>query len=160
MATIEYFFESVTPGAVLELGSRTVSEEEILAFAREFDPQPFHIDPDAAAQSIFGGIIASGWHTCSLTMRLMVDGFLSRAASLGSPGVEQIRWLRPVRPGDTISARIVVLEARASQSKPDRGSVRMRTEVTNQHDDLVMSMESTGLVGRRPTIEYFFETIA
>lgn len=149
MATIEYYFESVTAGAVLELGSRTVSEEEILAFAREFDPQPFHIDPEAAADSIFGGIIASGWHTCSLTMRLMVDSFLSRAASLGSPGVEQIRWLRPVRPGDTISARLVVLEVRPSQSKPDRGSIKMRTEVTNQAGELVMTMESTGLVGRR-----------
>lgn len=153
MPTIQYYFdyfENIDPGAVFDLGSRMVSEEEILAFAREFDPQPFHIDPDAAAQSIFGGIIASGWHTCSLTMRLMVDNFLSRAASLGSPGVEQIRWLRPVRPGDTISARIVVLEARASQSKPDRGAVRMRTEVTNQRGELVMSMESTGLIGRRP----------
>lgn len=153
MPTIQYYFdyfENIDPGAVFDLGSRMVSEEEILAFAREFDPQPFHIDPDAAAQSIFGGIIASGWHTCSLTMRLMVDNFLSRAASLGSPGVEQIRWLRPVRPGDTISARIVVLEVRASQSKPDRGAVRMRTEVTNQHGELVMSMESTGLIGRRP----------
>jgi acyl dehydratase len=148
MPTIEYYFESVRPGAVLELGSRTVTEAEILAFAREFDPQPFHLDPDRAAQSIFGGIIASGWHTCALTMRLMVDSFLSRAASLGSPGVEQIRWLRPVRPGDTISARIVVLEARASQSKPDRGSVRMRTEVTNQDGELIMTMESTGLIGR------------
>ncbi len=150
MPTIEYYLESVTAGAVLELGSRTVSEEEILAFAREFDPQPFHINPEAATQSIFGGIIASGWHTCSLTMRLMVDSFLSRAASLGSPGVEQIRWLRPVRPGDTISARIVVLDVRPSQSKPDRGSVKMRTEVTNQAGELVMTMESTGLVGRRP----------
>lgn len=152
MTTIQYYFENIDPGAVFDLGSRTVSEEEILAFAREFDPQPFHIDPDAAAQSIFGGIIASGWHTCSLTMRLMVDNFLSRAASLGSPGVEQIRWLRPVRPGDTISARIVVLEVRPSQSKPDRGAMRTRTEVTNQHGELVMSMESTGLIGRRPAL--------
>lgn len=150
MATIEYYFEDATPGAVLELGSRKVSEAEILAFARDFDPQPFHIDPEAAAQSIFGGIIASGWHTCALTMRLMVDGFLSRAASLGSPGVDNIRWLRPVRPGDTLTVRIVVLETRASQSKADRGAVRMRTEVTNQLGELVMTMESTGLIGRRP----------
>lgn len=150
MSTIQYHFEDIAAGAVLELGSRTVTEAEILAFARDFDPQPFHIDPEAAAHSIFGGIIASGWHTCALTMRLMVDNFLCRAASLGSPGVEQIRWLRPVRPGDTLSARIVVLDARASQSKPDRGSVRMRTEVSNQAGELVMTMESTGLVGRRP----------
>jgi len=150
MTTIQYYFEDAQVGDVLELGSRTVTAAEILAFAHEFDPQPFHIDPEAAAQSIFGGIIASGWHTCALTMRLMVDGFLSRAASLGSPGVEQIRWLRPVRPGDTITARIVLLDVRASQSKPDRGAVRMRTEVTNQAGDLVMTMENTGLVGRRP----------
>lgn len=149
MATIEYYFEDAAAGDVLELGSRTVSEAEILAFARDFDPQPFHIDPEAAGQSIFGGIIASGWHTCALTMRLMVDGFLSRAASLGSPGVEQIRWLRPVRPGDTLTARLVVLNVRPSQSKPDRGAVQMRTEVTNQAGEVVMTMESTGLVGRR-----------
>jgi len=150
MTTIQYYFEDAQVGDLLELGSRTVTEAEILAFARDFDPQPFHIDPEAAAQSIFGGIIASGWHTCALTMRLMVDSFLSRAASLGSPGVELIRWLRPVRPGDTITARIVLLDVRASQSKPDRGAVRMRTEVTNQAGELVMTMESTGLVGRRP----------
>ena len=151
MPAIEHYFETIEPGDVLELGRRTVTEAEILAFAHEFDPQPFHIDAEAAAQSIFGGLIASGWHTCALTMRLMVDGYLSRAASLGSPGVEQIRWLRPVRPGDTITARIVVLEVRASQSKPDRGAVRMRTEVTNQAGEIVMTMESTGLIERRPT---------
>ncbi len=151
MPAIEHYFETIEPGDVLELGRRTVTEAEILAFAHEFDPQPFHIDAEAAAQSIFGGLIASGWHTCALTMRLMVDGYLSRAASLGSPGVEQIRWLRPVRPGDTITARIVVLEVRASQSKPDRGAVRMRTEVTNQAGEMVMTMESTGLIERRPT---------
>jgi acyl dehydratase len=150
MVTTQYYLEDASAGDILELGSRTVSEAEILAFARDFDPQPFHIDPEAAAHSIFGGIIASGWHTCALTMRLMVDGFLSRVASLGSPGVEQIRWLRPVRPGDTLTARIVVLDVRASQSKPDRGAVRMRTEVTNQAGELVMTMESTGLVSRRP----------
>jgi acyl dehydratase len=150
MVTTQYYLEDASAGDILELGSRTVSEAEILAFARDFDPQPFHIDPEAAAHSIFGGIIASGWHTCALTMRLMVDGFLSRVASLGSPGVEQIRWLRPVRPGDTLTARIVVLDVRASQSKPDRGAVRMRTEVTNQAGEWVMTMESTGLVSRRP----------
>jgi acyl dehydratase len=150
MVTTQYYLEDASAGDILELGSRTVSEAEILAFARDFDPQPFHIDPEAAARSIFGGIIASGWHTCALTMRLMVDNFLCRVASLGSPGVEQIRWLRPVRPGDTLTARIVVLDVRASQSKPDRGAVRMRTEVTNQAGELVMTMESTGLVSRRP----------
>ncbi|MFM7585143.1 MAG: MaoC family dehydratase [Caldilinea sp.] len=150
MATIEYYFENIEPGAVLQLGSRTVTAEEIVAFAREFDPQPFHIDPEAASQSIFGGLIASGWHICSMTMRLLVEQYLSRAASLGSPGVDQIRWLRPVRPGDTIAAHVVVLETRPSQSKPDRGAVKLRTEVTNQQGELVMTMESTGLMARRP----------
>ena len=150
MATIEYYFENVEPGAVLQLGSRTVTSEEIVAFAREFDPQPFHIDPEAASHSIFGGLIASGWHICSMTMRLLVEHYLSRAASLGSPGVDQIRWLRPVRPGDTITAHVVVLETRPSQSKPDRGAVKLRTEVTNQQGELVMTMENTGLMARRP----------
>jgi len=150
MATIEYYFENVEPGAVLQLGSRTVTAEEIVAFAREFDPQPFHIDPEAASYSIFGGLIASGWHICSMTMRLLVEQYLSRAASLGSPGVDQIRWLRPVRPGDTITAQVVVLETRPSQSKPDRGAVKLRTEVTNQQGELVMTMENTGLMARRP----------
>ncbi len=150
MATIEYYFENVEPGAVLQLGSRTVTAEEIVAFAREFDPQPFHIDPEAASYSIFGGLIASGWHICSMTMRLLVEQYLRRAASLGSPGVDQIRWLRPVRPGDTITAQVVVLETRPSQSKPDRGAVKLRTEVTNQQGELVMTMENTGLMARRP----------
>ncbi len=148
MPSIKHTFDTLAPGDVLDLGSRHVTEAEIIAFARDFDPQPFHIDPEAAEASIFGGIIASGWHTCALTMRLLVDGFLSHAASMGSPGVEQIRWLRPVRPGDTLRAHIRVLETRPSQSKPDRGSVKTLTEVTNQAGDLVMTMESFVLMGR------------
>ena len=148
MSQIRYTFDTLAPGDVLDLGSRHVTEAEIIAFARDFDPQPFHIDPEAAEASIFGGIIASGWHTCALTMRLLVDGFLSHAASMGSPGVEQIRWLRPVRPGDTLRAHIRVLETRPSQSRPDRGSVKTLTEVTNQAGDLVMTMESFVLMGR------------
>lgn len=144
------YWEDFQPGDVREFGAVTVRREDIIDFASHFDPQQFHLDDAAGRASPYGGLIASGWHTCALTMRLMVDSFLSRAASLGSPGVEQIRWLHPVRPGDTISARIVVLETRASQSKPDRGAVKMRTEVTNQAGELVMTMESTGLVGRRP----------
>lgn len=146
----KFYWEDFPVGSVTEYGGVTLTKDDIIRFAKEFDPQPFHIDEEAAKHSQFGGLVASGWHTCALTMRLMVDSFLSRAASLGSPGVEQIRWLRPVRPGDTISVRIVVLETRASQSKPDRGAVKMRTEVTNQAGELVMTMESTGLVGRRP----------
>jgi len=145
MATIEYYFENVEPGAVLQLGSRTVTAEEIVAFAREFDPQPFHIDPEAASYSIFGGLIASGWHICSMTMRLLVEQYLSRAASLGSPGVDQIRWLRPVRPGDTLRAVRTVLEARVSRSKPDVGIVKTRWDVYNQADEPVMTMEGYGM---------------
>lgn len=150
MPPIHHTFDTLAPGDEIDLGSRQVTETEIIAFARDFDPQPFHIDPDAADASIFGGIIASGWHTCALTMRLLVDGFLSHATSMGSPGVEQIRWLRPVRPGDTLHARIRVLEKRPSQSKPDRGSIKSLTEVTNQAGDLVMTMESFVLMARSP----------
>ncbi|MCB0054760.1 MAG: MaoC family dehydratase [Caldilinea sp.] len=148
MPPIHHTFDTLALGDEIDLGSRQVTEAEIIAFARDFDPQPFHIDPEAADASIFGGIIASGWHTCALTMRLLVDGFLSHADSMGSPGVEQIRWLRPVRPGDTLTARIRVLEKRPSQSKPDRGSIKSLTEVTNQAGDLVMTMESFVLMGR------------
>ncbi len=153
MPSINHTFDTLAPGDELDLGSRQVTEAEIIAFAREFDPQPFHIDPAAAEASIFGGIIASGWHTCALTMRLLVDGFLSHATSMGSPGVEQIRWLRPVRPGDTLCARLRVLEKRPSQSKPDRGSVKTLTEVTNQAGELVMTMESFVLMARSPAQE-------
>ena len=147
------YFEDFAVGEVFELGSTTVSEAEIVAFAQEYDPQPFHVDRAAAERSMFGGIIASGWHTCALTMRLMVDGMLARGASLGSPGIEQLRWTKPVRPGDTLSARVVVLEVQASQSKPDRGTVRIRTEVTNQAGEQVMWMESLGMFGRRGTTD-------
>jgi acyl dehydratase len=149
MSEYTYYFDDLTLGATVDLGKKTVSEEEILRFAREFDPQPFHIDPEAARDSIFGGIIASGWHTCSMTMRLLVDGLLSHSSSLGSPGVEQIRWVKPVRPGDTLHAVLTVQEVRHSQSKPDRGTARIHIDVTNQADELVMWMESFGMFAKR-----------
>jgi acyl dehydratase len=144
-----YYFDDLAIGSTVDLGTTSVSEEEILRFAREFDPQPFHIDPVAAEQSIFGGIIASGWHTCSLTMRLLVDGLLANSSSLGSPGIEQIRWVKPVRPGDTLHAVLTVKDIRHSQSKPDRGTALMRIEVTNQAGELVMWMESFGMFAKR-----------
>ena len=150
MSEHKYYFEDMAVGATVDLGKRSVSEEEILRFASEFDPQPFHIDPEAAGKSIFGGIIASGWHTCSITMRLLVDGLLSHSSSLGSPGIEQIRWVKPVRPGDTLHAVLTVQEVRQSQSKPDRGTARIHIDVTNQADELVMWMESFGMFARRP----------
>ncbi|MGA1051211.1 MAG: MaoC family dehydratase [Ilumatobacteraceae bacterium] len=142
-------FEDFTPGRVFELGSVVVTEDEIVEFATRFDPQPFHIDPVAAAETMFGGIIASGWHTCSMCMRLLVDGLLADSTSLGSPGMEQIRWLAPVRPGDRLTARSTVEEVRPSSSKPDRGTVTLLTEMTNQDGVVVMTMRGMGMYGRR-----------
>jgi acyl dehydratase len=150
MPDFQYYLEDFTPERSLELGSKTVTEDEIIRFAREFDPQPFHIDPAAAARSPFGGIIASGWHTCSIAMRLLVDALLGKAASLGSPGIEQIRWVLPVRPGDTLTAHAIVLENRPSQTKPDRGVIKFRLEVSNQRGEQVMWQESFGMFLRRP----------
>lgn len=142
-------FEDFTPGRVFELGSVEVSEDEIVEFATRFDPQPFHIDPEAAAETIFNGLIASGWHTCSMCMRLLVDGLLRDSTSLGSPGMEQIRWIVPVRPGDRLTARSTVEEARPSSSKPDRGTVTLLTEMANQDGVVVMTMRGMGMYGRR-----------
>ena len=127
-----------------------MSRDEIVAFAREFDPQPFHLDEAAAARTIFGGLLASGWHTGSILMRLMWDTFLRDAASLGSPGVDEIRWLQPVRPGDTLRARFTVVEAVPSRSKPDRGVVRSLSEVLNQRGEVVMTVRGMGMFSRRP----------
>jgi acyl dehydratase len=150
MAELKWYFEDFEPGRIIAVGSRTLGEEEIIAFARQFDPQPFHVDHDAAAKSMFGGIIASGWHTCSIMMRMMVDGFLSQAASLGSPGVDEIRWLKPVRAGDTIAVTTTVLDARASSSKPDRGVVHTMWEAKNQHGETVATVKGMGMFMRRP----------
>ena len=119
-------WEDFLPGNTLEMGSHTFTEEEIIAFARQFDPQSFHIDPAAAKNSFFGGLIASGWHTCAIAMRLMVDKYVSRSASLGSPGLDNIRWLAPVRAGDTITYRREITAARVSESKPEVGLVHSR----------------------------------
>jgi acyl dehydratase len=145
------YFEDFAVGTVFELGQRTLAEDEVLAFARAYDPQPFHTDPEAAARSIYGGLIASGWQTCAVVMRLMCDAYLLRAASMGSPGVDEVRWLAPVRPGDTISARMEVVEARASASKPDRGVVRSRWTATNQDGTTVLTMVGMGMFRRRPS---------
>ena len=144
------YFEDFRPGQTVELGSRTVTEEEIVAFARQWDPQPFHVDPDAARESVFGGLIASGWHTGAMWMRLYVDSLLGDASGLGSPGVEELRWLAPVRPGDTLTGRLEVLEATPSQRRPDRGTVRIRAEMVNQDGVTVMEMTSRGHFRRRP----------
>ena len=144
------YFEDFRPGQTVELGSRTVTEEEIVAFGRQWDPQPFHTDAEAARDSVFGGLIASGWHTGAMWMRLYVDSLLGGSASQGSPGVEELRWLAPVRPGDTLTGRLEVLEAVPSERRPDRGTVRIRAEMVNQDGVTVMSMTSRGHFGRRP----------
>ena len=144
------YFEDFKPGDVIELGARTISKERILAFAREFDPQPFHIDEEAAKRSIYGGLLASGWHTGSLLMRILNDGLLKDTASLGSPGVDELRWIKPVRPGDVLSARMTILESIPSRSKPDRGLIRSLMELRNQHGEVVLSVRGLSLLGRRP----------
>lgn len=144
------YWEDFAPGEVAEIGRHTFTEEEIIAFAVQFDPQPFHTDPEAARGTFYGGLIASGWHTCAVGMRLMVQSYIGRAASAGSPGVENIRWLGPVRPGDTITYRRAVLETRPSGSRPGIGLVRSRTEALNQHGETVMTMEGWGMFRRRP----------
>ncbi|CAG9174399.1 MaoC family dehydratase [Cupriavidus pinatubonensis] len=144
------YFEDFEVGSRRELGSYLVTEEEILTFARQYDPQPFHIDKEAAAKSIYGGLISSGWMTCSIMMRLLVLSTTGKSASMGSPGVDEIRWLKPVYAGDTLTAVLVVLDTRPSQSKPDRGVVHTQWEATNQRGELVCTVKGMGMYGRRP----------
>ncbi len=147
------YFEDFLPGQSFALGSRTLERDEIIAFAREFDPQPFHLDEAAAADSIFGGLIASGWHTVSIYMRLLADGLLARTASMGAPGVDELRWLKPVRPGDTLTASLIVDSVRPSKSKPQLGFVATRSEVINQHGEIVLTLKAPTMMLRRPVTE-------
>ena len=149
MAQFKWYFEDMVVGQTIPVGSRSVTHDEILAFATAFDPQPFHVDPEAAGKSIYGGIIASGWHTCSMMMRMVVDGFLKDAASLGSPGIDGVRWLKPVRAGDTITVSTTATDARASESKPDRGVVSTEWRAVNQHGELVATVKGMGMFLRR-----------
>ena len=145
----KWHFEDFVVGQTIEIGSRTVTEEEIIVFAKQFDPQPFHVDKDAAAQSIFGGIIASGWHTCGLIMRLMVDQFLADSTSMGSPGVDEIRWITPLRPGDTLHVTNTVQDVKPSKSKADRGVVWTEWRAVNQHGEVVATIKGMGMFLRR-----------
>ena len=145
------YFEDYRAGSVYQYGVITVDETEVIAFATRFDPQTIHVDPEAAARGPFGGLIASGWHTAAMMMRLFADNYLSTVASLASPGVDELRWTRPVRPGDTLSIRAIVLEANVSRSKPDRGMVRTLIEVLNQNGELVMSCKAINLLRCRPS---------
>jgi len=148
--TIRYYFEDFTIGRVFDSGTRQLSEQDILGFAREYDPQYFHTDPEAAKQSIFGGLIASGWQTVGVCMRLMCDSYLLESSSMGSPGVDEVRWVKPVYPGDTLRMRATVIAAKPSSSKPDRGMATMRCNIYNQKDELVMHMQGVQMMGRRP----------
>jgi len=147
---ITLYFEDFTAGQEIVAGSRLVTEDDIIAFASQFDPQPFHVDHDAAAESIFGGVIASGWHTCSIMMRLIVDAVLNRSSSLGSPGLDKVRWLLPVRAGDTLTVSYLTRETKASESKPDRGVVWSAWHAVNQRAELVCTVEGMGMFRRRP----------
>ena len=145
------YFEDFTEGQVIELGTiPSLTEDQIMAFAREWDPQPFHIDPVAAKESIYGGLIASGWQTALLTMRLQVDSLLNKMDTHGSPGVENIRFRKPVRAGDRLQARYTVLAAEPSAKRPTMGKLLGRTEVLDEAGDVVYQMDGWGLVGRRP----------
>lgn len=141
----ERYFEDFRPGEVIEFGDYLVTEEEIVEFARRYDPQPFHVDRKAAAESIYGGLIASGWMTGSIMMRLLVDHFIAPTSSMGSPGVDEVRWSRPVRPGDRLHVRVTIVDTKRSQSKPDRGIVQVQQEMINQQGDTVMSLRGMSL---------------
>lgn len=147
--SFRYWWEDFTPGRVFEHGARTLTEPDILRFAREWDPQRYHVDPAAARQTPFGGLIASGWQSCAVAMRLMCDAYLTESSCIGSPGIDEIRFLAPVRPDDTLRFRSTVLESAPSSSKPNRGSVRFRWDLINQRDETVLSMLGRQLYLRR-----------
>ena len=143
------YFEDVEPGTVEEFGSYEVTEAEIVEFAERYDPQPFHVDREAAEESIFGGLIASGWHTAAMTMRMLVDNVVDPETTMGSPGVEELRWQVPVRPGDVLSVRQELLEKRPLESRPEAGLFRYRSETLNQDDEVVMTLVGAGMIARR-----------
>lgn len=146
--TTDRFFEDYTVGATYVCGSFTITEHEIIGFASQYDPQTMHLDPHVAAQGPFGTVIASGWHTVARAMRLIVENFLPHD-NLPSPGVDELRWVRPVRPGDTLTLHVTVQEARRSRSKPDRGLIHSLMEVLNQDGEVAMSMKPMNFVPLR-----------
>ena len=145
-----HWFEDYLEGSVWSFGRIVVDRDEVLRYAQRYDPQPFHVDEQAASQSIYGGLIASGWMTASCAMRMLVDHYISPIASMGSPGMDELRWLAPVRPGDRLRMRVTVLESRPSQSKPDRGMTRFLWELFRQDGTKVLSMSGWGMYTRRP----------
>lgn len=147
------YFEDYVPGVVCVYGDIAMTEGEILEFARRYDPQPIHADANAAASGPFAGLIASGWHTTACVMRVLVERYLSHVAAIVSPGIDELRWPAPVRPGDVLRVRITVESASVSRSKPDRGLVRTFIEALNQRDEVVLSMKAMNLIRRRPKAE-------
>jgi acyl dehydratase len=145
------YLEDYVEGDAHEFGSIAVDADELIAFAKRFDPQAMHTNPDAAKSGPFGGLIASGWHTAGLMMRLYVEHYLTHVASLASPGLDELRWLKPVRPGDTLSVRVTVLKTVPSKSKPDRGAVTSFIEVINQAGEIVMTLKTVNIIGKRPS---------
>jgi acyl dehydratase len=146
----ERYFEDYVPGPVFEYGPISVTEAEVIDFAKKFDPQDIHTDPVKAARGPFGGLIASGWHTSSLMMRLYADNYMSSVASIASPGIDELRWLKPVRAGDSLWIRVTALDSRRSKSKPDLGVVLVYVEVLNQNREIVMTVKTVNLFRRRP----------
>ncbi len=142
-------FEDFVPGEITTFGAYLVTKEEVIAFASQFDPQPFHLDEEAGRASMLGGLAASGWHTCAIMMRLMFDHFMDGSTSIGAPGIDEVRWIRPVFPGDVLSVRREILEARPSASRPDRGVVRFRFELMNQKGEVVMEQTNPIFFARR-----------
>jgi acyl dehydratase len=147
-----YWFEDFPEGSVREFGGITLGREDILAFARQYDPQPFHVDEEAARHTAFGGLVASGWQTCALVTRMACDAFLLDTATAGSPGIESVRWLKPVRPGDTLRVRMRTLEARPLKTRPQLGLVLVRYDVLNQRDESVLTMDGKTMMFRRTAV--------
>ncbi|MGH6649427.1 MaoC family dehydratase [Aquabacterium sp.] len=148
-AAIQWHWEDFKDGLVMEFGPKRVERDEVIRFATEFDPQPFHLSEEAGKASLFGGLAASGWHTAGMVMRLMCDGFLNKSSSLGSPGLDSLKWQRPVMVGDELRARLTVLGSRPMNSKPKVGLVQTRWEALNQRNEVVMTIESWAMFGRR-----------
>jgi acyl dehydratase len=144
------YFEDFAVGDVFELGSRSLTQEQIIAFGREYDPQPFHVDPEAAKSGPFGALIASGWQTVGIFMSLLVNNLINETISLGSPGIEGIEWRKPVKAGDRLTAQVRVYEATPSKSRKDRGILKTEGQVTNQNGELVMTIRAVNFFGRRP----------
>jgi acyl dehydratase len=149
MSDSKRYWEDFTPGEVIEYGPRRITREEIVAFGKEFDPQPFHLSEEAARGTMLGELCASGWHSCCILMRMSADGFVLNSSSMGAPGVDEVQWLKPIRPGDELMLRATVLAKRASGSRPDMGFVNVQLELFNARRECVMSLKAPLMFGRR-----------